>query len=444
MSTFPTHWKSEVLYVGFFAVIAYVFGSALGYSYTPVLLLMFGYLCWHLYHLLVLLRWLDSQSRKLPGHTPGVWGYLYYRLMVRSKKSRKRKKQIGKILREYNMSTRALPFATIALDKDFIIQWANEAAGRLVGVKKSDSGQPITNLFREPDFNNYLKMADYSEKIELRSPVNPLQFLALKLIPYGREQFLLIARDITAEHRLEQMRHDFISNASHELRTPLSVLQGSVEQIEEVGVDDKLRSPIDRMKRQVTRMKTILQDLLTLARIEGGMDSTDESIFNLNTMLQEAVDEARVHSVQRGGHVLLFTYDLEYELNLRKNELYTAVINLLINAVNYTEAGGEIELQAVKVANGVMIKVKDTGIGVPKEQLHRLTERFYRIDDSRSRDTGGTGLGLSIVKHILDQLGSKLSIDSEQGIGSEFSFVISSRFIESTSEIPLDNSIANS
>lgn len=434
----PPQWKSELVTVTFLAVITGVFGAALGYSYYPLAILLLGYLGWHLYHMLILLRWIDGQARALPGLTPGVWGYLYYRLMMRSKKSRKRKKQIGKILREYNMSTRALPFATIALDKDFIIQWTNEAAGKLVGVKKSDSGQPITNLFREPDFNNYLKMADYSERIELRSPVNPLQFLSLKLVPYGREQFLLIARDRTAEHRLEQMRHDFISNASHELRTPLSVLQGSVEMLEEAGADESLKAPLERMKRQVKRMKTILQDLLTLARIEGGIDAGDESIFNLNAMLQEAVEEARVHSVQRGGHVILYTYDYDYSLNLQKQELYTAVINLLINAVNYTEPDGEIELQASRVSDGVMIKVKDNGIGIPREQIHRLTERFYRVDDSRSRDTGGTGLGLSIVKHILDQMGTKLVIESEQGVGSEFSFVISSRFIADVSDITVD------
>ena len=431
-------WKSELVFVGFLLVLSYVVGGAIGYSHNVSILIIVGYLGWNLYHLRILLMWLDGRRRDLPGHTLGIWGYLYYLMTLRRKKSRKRKKQIGKILREYNQSTRALPFATIALDRDFIIQWGNDAATRLIGVTKSDSGQPITNLFREPDFNNYLKLADYSGKIELPSPVNPLQHLALKLIPYGSEQFLLIARDRTSERRLEQMRHNFISNASHELRTPLSVLQGSVEQIEEMSNDRSLAAPVERMKRQVARMKVILQDLLTLARIESGMDAHEVSSFSLNRMLQDAVDEARVHSSQRGGHVILCTYDYDYKLKLRKEELFTAVINLLINAVNYTEEGGEIELQACKVIEGVRIRVKDTGIGIPRDQIPRLTERFYRVDGSRSRDTGGTGLGLSIVKHILDSLGTKLVIESEHGKGSEFHFVIASRFIDSVTETHRD------
>ena len=282
-------------------------------------------------------------------------------------------------------------------------------------------------------------MADYETDIELPSPVNPVQSLSLKLVPYGREQFLLIARDHTKQQRLEKMRHDFIANASHELRTPLSVLIGSVEQLEAVGVDEKLNAPLERMKRQVERMRCILTDLLRLARLEGGVDGGEESEFSLNDMLQEAVEEARVQSSRRGGHLILYTYDKSYNLNLKKTELYAAVINLLMNAVNYTEAEGEIELQSYKVKDGVCIKVKDSGIGIPRDKIHRLTERFYRVDTSRSRDSGGTGLGLSIVKHILEQFGSKLDIESEHGKGSEFSFVINNRFIEHVEDVEIEN-----
>ena len=160
MQPVPPAWKSEVFTAASLALLSYVIGAALGYTWYFTLAFIFGYLCWHLHHLLILMRWFDNSATKLPGHAPGIWGDLFYRLEVRRKKSRKRKKQIGKLLREYNMSTRALPFATIALDRDFIIQWSNDAARRLIGVKKTDSGQPITNLFREPDFNNYLKLAD--------------------------------------------------------------------------------------------------------------------------------------------------------------------------------------------------------------------------------------------------------------------------------------------
>lgn len=440
MQPIPPAWKSEVTFVCFIAAFSWVFGSVAGYSYTLVAIFLIGYLCWHLYYLLKLVRWFDNQMDDLPAATPGVWGYIFYRVEVRRKKSRKRKKQIGKMLREYNMSTRALPFATIALNRDFVIQWANDAAKRLIGVKKNDSGQPITNLFRDPDFNKYLKLADYSDSIEIRSPVNPMQYLELKLVPYGREQFLLIARDKTAERRLEKMRHDFIANASHELRTPLSVLQGSVEQLEVLSESEKLSAPLERMSRQVLRMKTILQDLLTLARIEGGTrDSAQHSQFNLNKMLQEVIEEARVHSSQRGGHAILFTHDNTYMLNLNRHELYTAVINLMVNAVNYTDVGGEIECQISNTESGVQIKVRDTGIGIGQEHIDRLTERFYRVDSGRSREAGGTGLGLSIVKHILEQFGSTLQIESTPGNGSEFSFVISSRFVEEGHKMQSDS-----
>jgi two-component system phosphate regulon sensor histidine kinase PhoR len=242
------------------------------------------------------------------------------------------------------------------------------------------------------------------------------------VIPYEGDQYLLQIRDITERHRLEMMRRDFIANASHELRTPLSVLQGSIEQLEQyASTEPAFGKPLERMRRQSERMMRILQDLLILARLEGGRHEALQ-LVSLTAVVNEVADEARIASGSLGGHRFDVSIAPEIFLQGTREDLYAAISNLVMNAVRYTPAAGDIRIVLERTGGGARFLVSDTGPGILPQHLPRLTERFYRVDVGRSRESGGTGLGLSIVKHVLERYHSQLEISSIPGKGSTFSF----------------------
>lgn len=417
--------RRELVLVGFLFVLLWIICAAADLSRWLLLGAGLCYLFWHVYHLLRLARWLDDSSRRLPQSTPGAWGHVYYQLEVKRRKSAKRKKQVGRLLKQFKSSTRALPDATIVLDSNFRIQWMNDAATAILGVKRSDTGQPITNLVRIPEFRSYLQAGGYSEALQLESMADKNVRISIRIVPYGHQQYLLLARDVTRQHLLEQMRRDFVSNASHELRTPLAVLQGSLEQLDgKIGDKPDLANPVARMKRQSVRMMRILQDLLTLARLESSKQPEQPRAVNLSQLVSDVVEEARLASEMQGGHKL--QSDVEERIGVLANheDLHAAVSNLVMNAVRYTPPGGEIRVLLHSIPIGVHFEVIDTGPGISPQYLQRLTERFYRVDVGRSREAGGTGLGLSIVKHVLDQYATRLEISSEPGVGSNFGFTL--------------------
>jgi two-component system phosphate regulon sensor histidine kinase PhoR len=300
----------------------------------------------------------------------------------------------------------------------------NDAATEILGVRKSDAGQPVTNLIRSPHFAQYLDEQKYDQPLELASLANPEQHLLLRVVPYEGGQYLLLARDITERHRVEYMRRDFIANASHELRTPLSVLQGSIEQMDqETAGQQAFEKPLQRMRRQSERMMRILQDLLILARLESSRP-VSQQIISLSAVVNEVADEARAASGSLGGHRLQVEIEPDVCLQGEREDLHAAISNLVINAVRYTQPGGEIRIALTRVTNGVRFRVSDTGAGILPQHVPRLTERFYRVDVGRSRESGGTGLGLSIVKHVLDRYHSQIEISSTPGKGSTFSFLL--------------------
>jgi two-component system phosphate regulon sensor histidine kinase PhoR len=422
--------RQELLFVGALFVSLWIVCELADFSPWLLFGVGLGYLGWHLYHLWRLVRWVDNSANRLPQSTPGAWGYVYYRLEVKRRKSASRKKQVGRLLKQFKSSTQALPDATIVLDGDFQIQWMNDAVSEILGVKRADTGQPITNLIRNPDFQRYLLAGRYSESLQLESMADKVARISIRIVPYGRQQYLLLARDVTRQHLLEQMRRDFVSNASHELRTPLSVLQGSLEQLEgKVGNKPNLANPVARMKRQSERMMRILQDLLTLARLESRREPEQPRAVNLSQLVGEVVEEVRPASDMQGGHSL--SAEIEKGIGVLANyeDLHAAVSNLVMNAVRYTPPDGEIRVALYATPIGVHFEVIDTGMGISPQHLQRLTERFYRVDIGRSRESGGTGLGLSIVKHILDQYNTSLEISSEPGVGSNFGFTLPGKII---------------
>jgi len=418
--------RQELLTVG--ALLLVVWGICV-YTGLPRWLMLagvFGYLFWHLYHIRRLLRWLDDSSNKLPLAARGIWGYVYYRLEMKRRKAAKRKKQVGRLLQQFKASTQALPDATIVLDKAFSILWMNDAATALLGIKRTDVGHPVTNLLRNPEFRRYLSSGRYENAIHLESPRDKQTRLFIRIVPFERKQYLLLVRDVTQQHLLETMRRDFVSNASHELRTPLAVLQGSLEQLEgEIGNQAGAANPLARMKRQSQRMMHILQDLLTLARLESRREPDGRRAVDFSSLVSEVVEEARLASELQGGHVIQAGIEPDIGLLGNQEELHAVVSNLVMNAVRYTPAGGAINVALYMISTGARFEVVDTGVGISPQHLQRLTERFYRVDVGRSREAGGTGLGLSIVKHILEQYRSELEISSEPGVGSSFGFTLS-------------------
>ena len=417
-------WRAEFWTVlGMLALLWFV-GLLFGLSGWLALAGLAGYVGWHLYYSWRLVSWLGKQTKKLPYHVPGIWGYIFYRLEVRKRKATERKKQISRLLKQFRASTSALPDATIVLDRNFQIQWVNDAASSLLGIRKTDSGQPVVNLIRSPAFAAYLETRDYSEPLQLSALTGRDSQLLLRVIPYEGDKYLLLVHDITERHRLEQMRRDFIANASHELRTPLSVLQGSIEQLEPlVSGNETAEKPLERMRRQSERMMRILQDLLILARLEGGRNEPAQ-LVSLSTVVSEVAEEARIASESMGGHRFEVSVTADICVQGERQDLHAAISNLVMNAVRYTPAGGTIRISLADVRGGVRFQVADTGPGILPQHLPRLTERFYRVDVGRSRESGGTGLGLSIVRHVLDRYHTQIEISSVPGKGSTFSFLL--------------------
>lgn len=355
----------------------------------------------------------------------GLWRDIYDGAVSRYKQARKRKRRLASIVKEFRASTNALPDAAVVLDEQGRTVWYNPAASQLLGLlTKRDMGQRISNLIRHPAFQRYMADPDDgSLGVEIPGIADPAHTLWVRLVPYGHSQRLLIARDITDRIRVEQMRRDFVSNASHELRTPLTVISGYLELM--VGDASSAghgmgqwADPLQQMQRQSKRMENIILDMLKLARLEGSARSSDFEMVDMPRLLNDAVREAR--DLSDGRHVIAAEITEGIALQGMPLELQSVAGNLLSNAVRYTPEGGRITLRWFLERDCPVLEVSDTGIGVAARDIPRLTERFYRSDVARSRETGGTGLGLAIVKHALERHRAHLEIRSAPGAGSRF------------------------
>lgn len=419
-------WRQETMLIIVSLVLLAIMGSIADISLYLVMLGLAFWLTWYIMQMKKLLLWMEKSNKKLPEDTPGMWGYVYYRLLAQEKKSKSRKKKIRRILKEFSSSTRAMPDATVVLNDWFEIQWVNEAAIRMLGLRRNDTGQLITDLLRQPEFYEWIHEKNMQDDFVIHSPIDPNASLMLRAVPYGNQQYLLVARDITERLRLDQMRQDFIANASHELRTPLSVLQGSLEMLEEKTPDSEgVQKPLKWMRRQSERMQSILEDLLTLARLEAYKPERDDmQEIPMHELIKAITEEARFLSNKNGGHEWQVKLQEVAPVQGNMEHFRILISNLVFNAVRYTPAGGSIKVVWERRVNSMHFSVMDTGPGIPAQDVPRLTERFYRVDVGRSRDTGGTGLGLAIVKHILDIYQSRLEVVSQLGHGSQFGFAL--------------------
>ncbi len=395
-------------------VLLLILGSLLEQLQLVLLLGMFVYIFWTLLNLNRLTRWLSKPSKHTPD-TLGVWDDVYYQLYHLYRRQRNARRRLASILNRFKTSTQALPYATIVLNESNEIEWFNPAAQQLFDFHSSlDVGQRIDNLIRQPEFVRYLDQRDFDQPLEFE--YDQLSVL-LNITPYGGGQSLVSARDVTQQHQLDEMRRDFISNASHELRTPLTVISGYVESLMD-SVDDKsIAMPLNKIQQQTQRMENIVAELIDLAKLESSSMVEDPVMIDSRALLEDVYNEAL--ELSSGRHTITMNYT---PLTISGNyaELRMAISNLLTNAIRYTADGGTIELFTKRDFNSGCLCVKDNGAGIDYEHIPRLTERFYRVDEGRSREQGGTGLGLAIVKQVLDRHGGYLRIDSKVGRGSEF------------------------
>ncbi|AKU55933.1 phosphate regulon sensor histidine kinase PhoR [Vibrio parahaemolyticus] len=424
-------WKKLAWELAFFytpwVIVGWIFG------YMPWLLLAATalQLVWHLHNQVRLSSWLWDEKRLTPPSGSGNWESLFNGLYRLQQRQRRKRKELTNLIRRFRNGAESLPDAVVVFRAEGNIVWCNRLAQHLLGFHwPEDSGQPISNLIRTPDFIKYLNKKDFSEPLEMRSQLNVERMLELRIVPYTEGEHLMVVRDVSQLKQLEGMRRNFFANVSHELRTPMTVLQGYLEMTED---PDMIVGPMwtkahGVMTEQLNRMNSLVNQLLTLSKIEAAPMHELEDVVNVPAML-EVLEKEAISLSGDDQHKLKFDVDTSLRVLGDDDQLRSAISNLVYNAVKYTPPGANIHVRWYQTAQGACLEVEDSGDGIEPQHLHRLTERFYRVDKARSRDTGGSGLGLAIVKHALSHHDSHLEIQSEVGVGSKFSFVLPSRLV---------------
>lgn len=353
----------------------------------------------------------------------GLWGLIYQELDKQRSRSRKRKRTLNRYTSRFRKVASMIPDGYLLLDKSARVQWANQAAKHLLQVNwPRDEGVELTKLISYPDFEEYLEKADYSRPLEFPSPNNKAVILSLRITPFGskKNQRLVVTRNITELYNLNQARRDFVSNVSHELRTPLTVITGFLENLSENNPLPFQERPFTLMLQQAERMNIIINDLLTLSKLEMGEKPSIDQPVPIPELIDKILAQATALADQKGGYTLIPEVDRELWLLGNASELQSAFSNLIFNAIIHTPPKTEIRVIWEKLEENACFSVLDSGPGIPERHIPRLTERFYRVDKGRSRQSGGTGLGLAIVKHIINRHDGQLLISSQEGYGSQF------------------------
>jgi two-component system phosphate regulon sensor histidine kinase PhoR len=352
----------------------------------------------------------------------GTWGEIYYRLHKLVRSWRDQVLEIEQQHSRFIQAVQATPNGVVMLNEDDQIEWCNGIAEQHFGVNaKRDAMQRITHILRKPSFVQYIIRQNYREPVRLTNMGVFEQFtLDVQIFPYGDKQKLVLSQDVSQIEKTDSMRRDFVANVSHELKTPLTVLSGFLETVQELELNEVDRKKyLDMMSVQTGRMKTLVEDLLTLAKLEGNPEPPVTQIVPMEVMLFRLQSDAQ--GLSQGLHQIVIEKKSDRNVLGDDLELYSAFGNLVSNAVRYTPDGGNITIRWADFEDGAIFTVIDTGSGIAQEHIPRLTERFYRVDRSRSRDTGGTGLGMAIVKHVINRHHGELKIESTLGVGSEFS-----------------------
>lgn len=412
------NWKTHTGRWLFYAAVVGFAGWMSGHLLISLAVAAAAAIGWHLANVLRLYCWLPDPRRK-PPKSFGIWAEIFGSIHSMEKRHDSRSAQYEAEIGKFSSLTNAFPEAMLALDASGAITWCNAAAVPLLGIRiPEDYGRHLSSLVRDPDFAAWLNTESGSEtRLDIAAPGGKGGWLTVSAFPFQDNFRLIILRNITAIHNLDQIRRDFVANISHELRTPLTVLRGYLEMLQDHPLDE-ISEPVDRMLGPALQMQTLLDDLLELSRLQSMELRDEDGLVDVPATLRQLHEQA--NGLSRGSHQINFEINPSLFLWGVAADLESAFSNLITNAIKYTPQGGSITVTWEQGIKGPELHVIDTGIGIPNPDIPRVTERFYRVGSDRARETGGTGLGLAIVKHVLNAHLAQLTIISELGLGSKF------------------------
>lgn len=413
-------FHAELKRLAWLLVIALLIGWLTGTLAVCLVLAGVAYIGWLLWQMRRLHLWLArSDATQHPPETDGLWGDIFDSIYHMQRRHQQEEHELQAVVNRIQETTSALRDGVILLDQRGHLDFWNPAAQRLLGFHARDQGLSVINFVRHPRFVSYFESGEYSDPLELPSPRFNAKQLQFQITRFGKNERLIVVRDVTRIYNLEQMRQDFVANVSHELRTPLTVINGYLETLADHNDKPAWDRPLLQMQQQARRMALLINDLLLLSQLETTDSGVNLKTIALGPMLAVIRSEAMALGSEKHQQILL---ECEPELYLSGNEkeLHSAFSNLVINAVKYTPEHGTITMKLWQDKSRLYFSVIDNGPGIEQKHIPRLTERFYRVDASRNSGTGGTGLGLAIVKHVLLRHDAELKISSELGKGSVF------------------------
>lgn len=416
--------KQDLRILLFFLIIASLVGFGIGHFWGCIAAAFILFIVMQLRALYLVNDWIANRPYEVPPNLNGIWGALLFNIYRSQRQERVVQAEMVGLIDRAQSSLVALAEAVVLTDELHQIEWWNPAAERLLGIQELDRGRNILGILRQPAFVEYFNhMEQQPDGIKLKSSLHEDRYVQIKLTRFGLESRLVVAYDVTRVHNLEQMRKDFVDNISHELRTPLTVLSGYLETFtDQEDFNPRWRRPFEQMQAQTKRMNALVNDLLLLSRLENDKQLAKNQIVDMPSLMNQLFDDAQAYNSEY-SHILNLDIDSHCDLIGSDVELASAFGNLITNAIKYTPKGGVITIGWHDDQEHGYFTVEDNGIGIDPKHLPRLTERFYRVDSARSRQTGGTGLGLAIVKHVLMQHGAHLEVDSKPNQGSCFKAV---------------------
>ncbi|MCY4610855.1 MAG: phosphate regulon sensor histidine kinase PhoR [Gammaproteobacteria bacterium] len=415
--------SQEVARLALMVAIGVVIGLPFAASSLGLSLALLLFLLWHARQWHQVRKWERLPQAPIPHNLAPVWRKWAAELADRRHQAAQVKRELERLQRKFEALSVALPDAAVAVDSELRIEWFNEAAESLLDLQADDQGRLLVHVVRIPELVQYLQEGDFALPLNLETFAGASHPVSIQVSTFGRHARLITFRDLTQEIRMNRLRQEFVANVSHEIKSPLTVVTGYLETFEDHAGKPPEQSVIREMSRQCQRMRSLVDDLLELSRLEAS-ELSDHDLQDVD--LAHLAGEVR-HEAQTLTSEAQHTIEVEGEAGIqvrgRPEELYSALFNLVSNALRYSPDGGVVTIGWQRKNDRIRLAVTDQGVGIKKDHIARLAERFYRVDKARSRGTGGTGLGLAIVKHILQRHGARLQIDSEWGKGSTFTCV---------------------
>ena len=413
-------WKFSLLLIA-----GGVFGFVLGHPTLVLLLVALGIIVWQIFRLDLLYKWVQNPRKYSMVDSSGQIFLLHRQIARSNKQNSKRKRRLTNYLTQFRGAVSALPDAIVLIDTLGKIEWANSNAKDVLGIRwPEDANVRFGDLIRYPEVENLLKQdTPPLHGVEFSSLLHQGQTINIKCVTYTKTLRMIVARDVSRLIKVNQMHRDFVANVSHELKTPLTVLKGYMEILKDSeGVPETFSKPLAHMDMQSQRMQLIVSDLLYLAKLEDNENIKPHDKVDVTHLINTIIESVQT-LIHDKHHKLELDIDYQLTINGAQTELHSAFSNLISNAIHYTPDQGTINIRWRKQAEKAVFSVSDNGLGIATQHLSRLTQRFYRIDTDRSRESGGTGLGLAIVKHVLQRHNGELDIQSSEGKGSTFNCI---------------------